>query len=234
MPKKFESIFFDLDHTLWDFDYNSEITLKELCLDFEFHEKFSIFDESLFIERFNHVNHELWDLLNKDQISVDELRLKRINHAIEPFGMLDEDLSLLFNDKYLEKCPNQPNLMPKVFETLETLFEKGYKMHVLTNGFEHIQLTKLIAANIFHFFDHVVTFNDTGVRKPDLRFFEFALKASGNSPEECVMVGDNPIADLSGAKKLNIHTVWFNPERKQSHVEPDHEISCISEILHIV
>ncbi|MFQ3576642.1 MAG: YjjG family noncanonical pyrimidine nucleotidase [Cytophagales bacterium] len=234
MPKKIKSLFFDLDHTLWDFDLNSELTLKELIIEFDFNNIFNGFNANLFIQLFNEINQELWEKLNQNKITVEELRLKRIQHAVEPFGKLEERLCDSFNDRYLQVCPYKPHLMPKVHETLNDLFQNGYKLYVLTNGFDHIQMTKLVSSGIFHFFENVITFTDTGVRKPDIQFFEFALNICKDEPEQCMMIGDNPVADLSGAQKIDIETVWFNPKKQISHIKPDHEIACISEIVKIL
>jgi putative hydrolase of the HAD superfamily len=236
-----KSIFFDLDHTLWDFELNSSLTLKELCQEFNLNNIFKAFDENIFIKRFNDANQLLWQELNRNHISIEQLRINRILYAIEPFGKLNKDLYTLINEKYLEKCPQKSNLMPHVNETLEILKKKGLKLYVLTNGFEEIQLAKLVSSNIFHFFDDLITFNKTGVRKPHIDFFKYALKICKDEPTSCVMVGDNPSIDLIGADYLKIKTIWFNPNKESLDTytinhsfKPCYEIYCFKELIHIV
>ena len=85
-----------------------------------------------------------------------------------------------------------------------------YQLHIITNGFEEVQLLKMEKSEILHFFDKVITSESVGVKKPNPIIFNHALKITEASAEKSVMIGDNLEADIEGAQRIGMHTIFFN------------------------
>ncbi len=228
---RYRHIFFDLDHTLWDFDTNSKETLIELYAIYGL-ESYG-FDVNEFIEGFIRVNHQLWDQFNRKKLTRDELRNRRFTRLFEEISPLNPIPPNDLSEDYISNCPNRPNVIPGTHETLEYLKQK-YLLHIITNGFHEIQFTKLKSSKIDHYFTHVVTSKESGAAKPDREAFEFILKKAGAVPNECVMVGDDLLADMNGARMAGIDQVYFNP-KKTSHTDSvTFEITDLRELMSIL
>ena len=140
MPYK--DLFFDLDHTIWDFELNSKETLWDLHLKYELEAKgINNFDE--FYSIYSVHNHKLWDRYSKGFIKQEELRWKRIYLSLLDYKIADEALSKEMSVDYLDILPNKKNLFPYTIEILEYLKNKDYTMHLITNGFESVQFKKI-------------------------------------------------------------------------------------------
>jgi|SRR5690606_26387608 len=229
---RYRCIFFDLDHTLWDYETNSCDTLREL------YHAYGLFDRGVhsidaFHQQFRVVNTELWDQFDRGMITSRTIREERFKRILGYFGVCDDRLCEDLSVEYLYCCPQKGNLVPHALETLEYL-SKSYSMTVVTNGFDEIQKVKLAAGNLNRYFEHIVTSEKAGQRKPAREIFEYALNANGATREEVVMIGDNLLTDIAGAQNAEIDAVFFNPERIAHNVEVKHEIQCLSELRSIL
>lgn len=233
MKKKYTHIFFDLDHTLWDFEKNSNETLLELVRHFKISDIHS-FDENQFLEKFHKANYILWDQFNADKISAEELRNMRFQMAFDHHLEDVKHLINEFNQAYINTCPHKGYLIPYAKEVLENLYSKYYKLFILTNGFEHIQLTKLITSNIFHYFDEVYSVKDIGFKKPNPEYFNFVLKEQNIDPSSCIMIGDSLEIDVLAAMNVGIDGVWYNPTNNYAPQSPTYIINDLRELFTIV
>jgi putative hydrolase of the HAD superfamily len=134
-------------------------------------------------------------------------------------------------------------LYPHVNLTLMKLMKKGFKLAVLSDAPRKQAWLRLCYLNLQHAFDRVITFEDTGVRKPDPAPFKLALELLKVKPEETLMVGDWPERDMIGASNLGIHTVYARYGDKYNRLDGsssleikgvDFIIDDISQILKIV
>jgi YjjG family noncanonical pyrimidine nucleotidase len=225
---KYKCIFFDLDHTLWDYDTNSKETLLEL---YKTHDLGSrgvhLFDD--FFSTFKMVNLNLWDLYDRGVITSEVIRKERFKQILEPFQAFEQSLCDTLSTDYLASCPKKCNLMPGTIETLDYLAGQ-YDLTIITNGFEEIQNTKLHAGNLQGYFNHVITSQKAGYRKPAREIFDYALKVNDIAHHEAIMIGDNPVTDIGGAKNAAIDTVLFNPEKMRYSVTAHYEISNLNEL----
>jgi YjjG family noncanonical pyrimidine nucleotidase len=229
---KYKCIFFDLDHTLWDYETNSMQTLHELFLQYKLESKgIREFDE--FFQTFRSVNLSLWDLYDTGKITSDVIRKDRFRQILNAFDAYDEDLSDNLSTDYLNLCPSKCNVMPGALETLQYLSNQ-YRLTVVTNGFDEIQHIKLASGGMDQYFDHVITSQKAGHRKPSREIFDYALKLNGASHYEAIMIGDNLITDIAGAKNASIDAVLFNPLRIVHDTEVHHEISDLQELRQIL
>ncbi|MEN8137479.1 MAG: YjjG family noncanonical pyrimidine nucleotidase [Bacteroidota bacterium] len=213
MPyRNVKHIFFDLDHTLWDFEKNSEEALGEIisqCREYcDF--RFTI-DE--FLDVYKPLNVLMWKLYRENKITKNELRIRRFSDALDHFGISDLGVANHMAYAYVSISPRKTNLFPHAMEALEYLNER-YKLHIITNGFEEIQFTKLKMSNIEVFFDEVITSEAIGVKKPDPLIFSYALEKTGAKPHESLMIGDNYEADILGALNSKMPAIYFNMDQK--------------------
>ena len=229
---KYKHIFFDLDRTLWDFDTNSHETLLELCDTYKLNEK-GISDYDEFIKIYKAHNAELWDLYRVDQISQKDLRRERFQRALADFGVDNFILSENIGEDYIAVCPRKNKLYPYAFEVLDYLKEK-YSLHIITNGFDKTQHIKLEHANLFPYFNQIITSEKLGVKKPNPAIFAYALDAAAAAKEESIYIGDNLVVDILGCQNSGIDGMFFNPERKEHKENVSFEISCLSQIMEIL
>jgi YjjG family noncanonical pyrimidine nucleotidase len=232
MKKPYKVIFFDLDHTLWDYESNSCETLQELFNAYDLQTS-GVVDCKAFQQQFKKVNTELWDLYDRGLITNEVIRKERFKQILAHFNIVNEELCQKLSVDYLYACPKKGTLIPFALETL-TYLSDHYAMTVVTNGFEEIQNLKLAAGNLHRYFDHIVTSQKAGAKKPSRQIFEFAMNAHKVKPHEVVMIGDNLITDIGGALNASIDTIYFNPEKIEHDVQVKHEISCLSELQNIL
>ena len=229
--RDYKCIFFDLDHTLWDYECNARETLLELHTSYDLQEKGIQFED--FHLQFKQINFELWELYDRGLINNEVIRTQRFKKVLDHFDVADEKLNAVLSHEYLYGCPKKSNLVPYAKEVLEYL-SRHYTMTVVTNGFEEIQVVKLSSGNITHYFDHVITSQKAGYKKPAREIFEYALSANKLQCHEVIMIGDNLITDIGGARNACIDTVFFNPGAVAHTEEVSHEIKCLSELQAIL
>ncbi len=205
-----EHVFFDLDHTLWDFDKNSALTFDVIFKE----EKVEV-DLLKFLEVYMPINQNYWKLYQNDQISKESLRTGRLKDCFEVMKLqvspqIIDNLSV----KYIQCLPNYNHLLEDTLEVLEYLSPK-YQLHIITNGFEEIQQNKLNNSRIAPYFTTVTTSEEAGVKKPHLQIFQRAMKKSNALPEKSIMIGDNFEADVVGAKNAGMHSLFFDYYKKR-------------------
>lgn len=230
--RKYNCIFFDLDHTLWDFETNSRETLQELYGAYSLDAR-GIPSVGEFQRQFRIVNEQLWDLYDRGVIGSEVIRQERFKNILSSFQVHDEALCTSLSQDYLYACPKKGNLMPGAIEILEYL-AGSYNLTVITNGFDEIQQVKLASRNLQNYFDHIITSQKAGHRKPAREIFDFALQANGVRHHEAIMIGDNLVADIGGARNAAIDAVFFNPEKTAHSVALDYEITMLDELRQIL
>ena len=209
MTKKlYQDIFFDLDHTLWDFETNSLETLKEIF------EKYSlkaagIPDVDVFIEVYHSHNHRLWSEYRRGEIAKEVLRVKRFGLCLNDFGITDPGIIEAIANDYVTISPTKTNLFPHAHKIL-TYLKSKYRLHIITNGFVEVQYTKLEHSGLRPYFIKVVTSEEAGVNKPDPAIFTYALKLANATAEASLMIGDNEEVDIDGARLAGIDQVLFD------------------------
>lgn len=203
-------LFFDLDHTLWDFEKNAEETLNELFFRYKFDHLFNASSSDNFIAVYSENNHRLWHLYHHGQISKETLRTLRFADTFTELGVEPHLFPLQFEEDYLAICPTKTNLFPNTHETLAYLQNK-YRLHLISNGFKEACELKLQHSKLAPYFKTVVISEVIGFNKPDRRIFEHALTNSDAKKEQAVMIGDNLDADILGAMRAGIDAIFFNP-----------------------
>ena len=230
---KYKHLFFDLDHTLWDFDANSRLTLHELYHSFELEQK-GVDNFELFHKNYLVNNDKLWARYRNGFIKVDELRWKRMWHALLEFKLADETLAKQLSTEFVEILPSKKALFPYTKEILHYLKSKEYKLHLITNGFEQVQWRKLDNAQIGHFFSSVITSESACCLKPHKAIFDFAVGKAACCYEESIMLGDNLDADISGAMNAGMDTIFVNHINEETKLRPTYTIYHLKELEEIL
>lgn len=232
MNAKYKHIFFDLDHTLWDFESNSHETLLDLFEEYSVL-KTSIDDKNHFITRYYYHNEIYWEQFRKGELSREDLRHIRFRTTLKEFNIVDEELVQQLAVAYLEILPTKTNLFHDTLEVLDYLVTK-YSLHIITNGFEEIQFKKIVNTGIGKYFKYIITSEAAGSQKPNPAIFNFALQLTNAEIKNSLFVGDSIEADINGAKAVGMDYVFYNPKKIPHEEIVMHEISELSELKKIV
>jgi putative hydrolase of the HAD superfamily len=204
-------IFFDLDHTLWDFNTNSKKAYQNI---FEINNV--EIDINKFITIYEPINFNYWKLYREEQVTKEELRYGRIKETFNKLNFsINDSLIDVLSNQYLEQLTNYNQLFDGTIELLNYLKPK-YNLHIVTNGFSETQLLKLDNSNLSPFFDLIVTSENVGVKKPNPNIFFYALKMTKAKTYESVMIGDNLEADIYGAKNVGMKVIHCNFEKRKA------------------
>ena len=230
--KAYRHIFFDLDHTLWDFEKNANETLRTL---FDRHDfaRFNTFKVEEFISVYSDINHALWRLYQSNKITQQQLRDVRFVRTLTRLGVSETDIPATISAEFTNILPLKSAVFPYTHEVLDYL-KPNYRIHLITNGFNDIQGIKLASSNLTHYFEEIITSEHSGHLKPDPRMFRHALERTGATAAESLMIGDNLECDVLGAYNAGIDQVYFNPSKRRHFNQITHEISCLSELKEIL
>lgn len=217
-------IFFDLDHTLWDFDKNSKLAFSRM-----FHEYRISIDLEEFITVYEPINFQYWKLFREDKVSKQQLRRGRFLEAFQVFGIHynDKDLDELAG-AYITELPKDNHLFTGVMDVLAYLTTQ-YQLHIITNGFHEVQHLKLKNSGISTYFKTVTTSEEVGLKKPNPVIFQKALEKAIARPHRSLMVGDTFEADILGAEAVGMETLFFN-YRKEIIPDKYRQIDAITEL----
>ena len=200
-----KDIFFDLDHTLWDFDKNSMLAFKRVFKKFKITIEFDAF-----LKIYEPINLEYWKKYREDKVSKENLRRGRLIDSFNFFDLIytTEKIDEIA-DAYIQELPFDNHLFEGAVEILDYLILK-YKLHIITNGFEEVQHKKLKNSGIDHYFSTVTTSEEVGLKKPNPKVFLTALNKANSFPTQSVMIGDSLEADILGANNIGMETIFYN------------------------
>ena len=225
----YKHLFFDLDHTLWDFDTNAKTSLSEIYTEFELHKRVTPAFED-FYQKYIYHNELLWDRYQKGFISADELKWKRMWRTLLDFKIGDEPLSKSLSARFLEILPTKKEVFPYTMEILHYLKTKRYEVHLITNGFEKTQWSKIRNSGLDKFFTHVITSEGSNSLKPKKEIFDYAMDKAGATLKDSIMIGDNLDADIQGAMNAGMDTVFVNHINAVTDIKPTHIITHLRQL----
>ena len=211
--KNIKHIFFDLDHTLWNFEKNSALTFKFLL------DKYNItIDLQKFLKVYMPINFSLWNLYRDDKITKDYLRHNRLKSTFEKLNIkIDSGLIDKISNDYVKHLPDNNFLLPNAISVLDYLFQK-YTLHIITNGFTEVQNTKISNSNLSKYFTCIIDSETVGVKKPHSKIFNYAYNISKAAyKNECLMIGDNYQADVMGALNNGFKAIHLNSNNESYH-----------------
>lgn len=222
-------IFFDLDHTIWDFDRNAEETLTELYHQYQL-ESLGLRSSREFIDTYTENNQILWAEYHLGKITKETLRSERFSKTFIQLGIHPAHVPSQFEDDYVRITPTRTNLF-EGSEKVLTYLQKKYTLHIISNGFKESTLTKMDKSGLNPYFSNVIISEDVGVNKPDKAIFEYALQKASALKEESIMIGDSLEADIRGAQDYGMKAIYFNPLNKEKPEDVLWQITHLEELL---
>ncbi len=229
----YTNIFFDLDHTLWDFDANAREALQDLYHQLDLNQAIGVPFEQFFSAYLIH-NATLWDRYHKGFISSEDLKWKRMWRTLLDFKIADEQLAKSMSASFLEILPIKKLVFDYTFEILEYLQAKDYKLHLITNGFEKTQWSKLNNSGLDKYFTHVITSEASNAVKPAKEIFEYAIKKADTTIKESIMIGDNLDADIQGAINAGMDNIFVNHINASPHIQSTYTITHLKQLEDIL
>ena len=205
-------IFFDLDHTLWDFQKNSALTFDFLLKKYQIN-----IDLNKFLNIYIPINFSYWKLYRDEKITKEFLRYNRLKSSFDKLNIsLSDDVINKIADDYVISLPVNNFLIKDTILVLDYLKQK-YRLHIITNGFTEVQNKKIINSKIKKYFHSIIDSETVGVKKPNIKIFDYALKVSGARSKNSLMIGDNLEADILGALNAGFHAIHFNNNNEAPH-----------------
>ncbi|GAA4293449.1 YjjG family noncanonical pyrimidine nucleotidase [Aestuariibaculum suncheonense] len=198
-------IFFDLDHTLWDFDRNSELAFDKIL-------KLNNVEVDLqeFLTHYKAINLQYWKWYRDEKVDKALMRFGRLKDTFTALNKtVAESIIHQLAEDYITYLTDHNYLFNHTIEVLEYLSD-NYNLHILSNGFEEVQTKKLIKSNINHYFKTVTNGESVGVKKPNPRIFHHAIEKANTSIEKSIMIGDGFEADILGAMSIGMDVIYFN------------------------
>ena len=230
--KNYRHIFFDLDRTLWDFDAAAEVAFERIYDKYDL-KSLGIPNAHEFHEVYHPLNEQLWVLYRENKITKDDLNRTRFVLPLEHYGIHDTDLADHLSEDYVYWSPRIVRLVPGTMELLDYLKPK-YHLHLITNGFQEVQDTKLSLSGMKPHFETLTVSEEVGVKKPDPEIFNYALRKAHATAEESLMIGDEMAVDIDGARAAGIDQIFFNAKEEKIEGERTFEVKKLLEIKEIL
>ncbi|HMR15106.1 MAG TPA: YjjG family noncanonical pyrimidine nucleotidase [Mariniflexile sp.] len=217
-------VFFDLDHTLWDFDKNSALTFEKI---FKMHN--IEIDINIFLLHYRDINFQYWKLYRDAKIDKEVLRLGRLKDTFAVCNFpVEADMISILSTEYITYLTDNNYLFANTIEILEYLSPK-YSLHIISNGFEEVQSKKLVKSNILKYFKTVTNGEDIGIKKPHPQIFHLALEKAQTTVNKSIMIGDGYEADIVGAQNVGMEVIYFDT----NNMPVETNVNQISELIEI-
>lgn len=225
---KYKLLLFDADDTL--FDYGKA---EEQALALAFGTADLVYKKAIHLELYRTVNLQVWEEYGQGAISAGELRTKRFDLMFRQAGISFD--SEQFSQTYLGHLSQAAYLLDGAETILEYLAQK-YTLALVTNGLAEVQQNRF-QRSLSHWFSHLIVSEETGSQKPNVKFFDFALKKIGPfHKKETLMIGDSLQSDIQGGINFSIDTCWFNPkgDAVPEDIKPTYVIKKLVELRSIL
>ena len=222
-------IFFDLDHTLWDFEKNSALAFDKIFQELNFD-----IDSQQFMDIYNPINVAYWKLYERNEIDQESLRINRLKDAFEAinFSITLEEINTI-SHLFIEYLTSDNHLIDGTIEILDYL-KDNYKLHIITNGFSFVQEVKLQKSNLANYFVTITNSELAGHKKPHQNIFQYALTLADASKNQSIMVGDSMEADVLGAMNFGMKAVYFNPANERVSYDSIIQIQKLTQLKNIL
>ena len=229
---KYKHVFFDLDRTLWDFDAAAEVAFERIYDKYNL-ESLGIPSAHEFHEVYHPLNERLWELYREDKITKADLNRTRFLKPLEHYGIHDIELADHLSEDYVYWSPRIVRLVTGTIELLDYLKPK-YHLHLITNGFQEVQHTKLSGSGLEPYFETLTVSEEVGVKKPNPEIFYYALRKAHATAEESIVIGDEMAVDIDGAKAAGIDQIFFNAKGEKVEGERTYEVKSLLEIKQLL
>ena len=218
--KKF--ILFDVDNTLMDFHECARLAIIQ-----SFEECHLPFDDNVF-DVFKTTNDFLWHQYDIGKLTRQKLFEIRWQLIFDKIGI--DFCGNDFEQIFLKNLSQQSTKIDGADEILQYLKPK-YTLCVASNAPYDLQMSRLNLSGLIKYFDHIFISEKIGFQKPTKEFFDFCFDKLGNpSKKDVIMIGDSPVADISGGSEYGITTCWFDKNRTKRQINANF---CITNLLQL-
>lgn len=235
----YKDLFLDFDDTLYDTRGNAQIALGELYDHFGWSEFFVSPND--FYRPYWETNSLLWEQYAAGEIERDYLIVERFRRPLTegrhadgtPLCLSAEECRRV-SDVFLDYCSNKPGLIDGALDLMRYLKERGYRIHMCSNGFHEVQYKKLRSCGLLSYFDTIVLSEDAGANKPSAKFFDYAMAQTGATKQSAIMIGDNPTTDIKGAQAYGLDTIFFDRKGTGMALSPTYVVKALGDIKTIL
>ncbi len=222
-------LFFDLDHTLWDFEKNSGLAFEKIFQELNFD-----IDSEVFMGIYNPINVAYWKLYERNEIDQETLRINRVKDSFEALNyVITSDEIDAISNLFIDYLTSNNHLIEGTIETLEYLKEK-YVLHIITNGFSFVQDVKLQKSDLDKYFVTITNSESAGHKKPHENIFKHALSVANAEKNQSIMIGDSFEADVLGALNFGIKAVYFNPKAEMISQNQIIQIQSLTQLKNLL
>ena len=222
-------LFFDLDHTLWDFEKNSGLAFEKIFQELNFD-----IDSEVFMGIYNPINVAYWKLYERNEIDQETLRINRVKDSFEALNyVITSDEIDAISNLFIDYLTSNNHLIEGTIETLEYLKDK-YVLHIITNGFSFVQDVKLQKSDLDKYFVTITNSESAGHKKPHENIFKHALSVANAEKNQSIMIGDSFEADVLGALNFGIKAVYFNPKAEMISQNQIIQIQSLTQLKNLL
>ena len=226
MARKYKSVFFDADDTLFDYPKAERAALLACLCEFRIST-----EPEIFLNAYQRHNHDLWQAFERGETDQASLRVERFRRLAAEVAIPDLPLERI-SSFYLEMLAGQSQLLPGALATVRALAKK-FPLALVTNGIASVQNSRFAASPIIRHFQAVVISEEVGIAKPDPRIFTPALQKIGVEAADVLYVGDSVTSDMAAARNAGMDFCWLNPNGipAPTSYNPAFIITSIKELL---
>lgn len=208
VSSSYKMYFFDLDHTILDFERSEVESLLEL---FRLR-GIDLSDEQ--IDSYKEINTKWWGFLQQGKKTKDEVVVGRFEEYCDYIGVTFNPEEL--NDEYLTRLSGKAYFLPGAKEFLITMRRHGKRMAIITNGVYRVQHNRFLTAGLHEFFEFSLSSEEAGAAKPNAEIFIEAMRMARVRSNEVVYIGDSLESDYEGSLNAGIDFIWFGPNARRN------------------
>ncbi len=201
--KQYRGVLLDADNTIFNYDKSESAALDETLA-----EAAPGVARAQAVDTYRDINARYWKRFEAGEVDATALQTGRWKDFFSAFGLRGDPKKTAVD--YVASLSRQAHLLPGAAEAVRALAGRT-RLGLVTNGLSLVQRGRLDRSGLSPFFSSVVISEEIGRAKPDPRFFQAAVESLGLPAAALLCVGDNPVADVGGARAAGIDAWWFSP-----------------------
>ena len=227
--KKYTTILFDADDTLFDFQRSEHEAVKDVL------SLVGLPETDEVIAKYSEINKGSWKMLEHGEITKKDLFVARWKSFLDFYGVTDADAEIIAKH-YLMQLSQKCYLLDGAEELCKHLYGK-FKLYIVTNGYAIVQHGRFDKSPISKYFEDMFISEEMGAEKPSIEYFDAVCsKIPGFNKDTAIIIGDSLSSDIKGGINAGIDTCWYNPRMAQAPegISITYTVSSFSEIEDIV
>lgn len=203
MKRHYPWLWFDADGTLFDFESAEAMALERALLGV------GATFESGHLAAYRRINGELWQALERHEITSAVLPVRRFERLAEALALACPPAEL--SAAYIDQLAQRGELIDGAFDLVAAL-AGSHRIALVTNGLRAVQYRRLASSRLQPFVSAVIVSEEVGAAKPKGEFFAAAFARTGEPPKgDVLLIGDSLSSDIQGGADYGLDTCWFNP-----------------------